>query len=52
MASEVFDLAVVGAGVLGLAHAYMATKRGKRFDFVRGTVHFAFQCADYPATIH
>ncbi|HKT53109.1 MAG TPA: TIGR03364 family FAD-dependent oxidoreductase, partial [Caulobacteraceae bacterium] len=30
MVSEVFDLAVVGAGVIGLAHAYVAAKAGKR----------------------
>ncbi|HEX4183478.1 MAG TPA: TIGR03364 family FAD-dependent oxidoreductase [Caulobacteraceae bacterium] len=30
MTSEVFDLAVVGGGVIGLAHAYMAAKMGKR----------------------
>jgi FAD dependent oxidoreductase TIGR03364 len=28
--SKVFDLAVVGAGILGLAHAYVAAKAGKR----------------------
>jgi FAD dependent oxidoreductase TIGR03364 len=30
MSSQVFDLAVVGSGVIGLAHAYMAAKAGKR----------------------
>jgi FAD dependent oxidoreductase TIGR03364 len=30
MSSEVFDLAVVGGGVIGLAHAYVAAKAGKR----------------------
>lgn len=30
MASEIYDLAVVGAGVVGLAHAYAAVKAGKR----------------------
>ena len=28
--SRIFDLAVIGGGVLGLAHAYMAAKAGKR----------------------
>ncbi len=28
--SETFDLAVVGAGVCGLAHALAAARRGKR----------------------
>src|SRR6201996_8435581 len=30
MASQVFDLAVVGGGVLGLAHAYAAARAGQR----------------------
>ena len=30
MASQGFDLAVVGAGVIGLAHAYTAARAGKR----------------------
>lgn len=30
MASQTFDLAVVGAGVIGLAHAYVAAKAGFR----------------------
>jgi D-hydroxyproline dehydrogenase subunit beta len=30
MSSQVFDLAVVGGGVIGLAHAYMAAQSGKR----------------------
>jgi chorismate mutase len=29
-----------------------ATKRGRRFDFVRGTVRFASQCVEHPATVH
>src|ERR1700744_4530852 len=28
--SRLFDLAVVGGGVIGLAHAYVAAKAGKR----------------------
>jgi FAD dependent oxidoreductase TIGR03364 len=30
MASQAYDLAVVGGGVIGLAHAYWAAKAGKR----------------------
>lgn len=30
MSTQVFDLAVVGAGVIGLAHAYVAARSGKR----------------------
>ena len=30
MTSDVFDLAVVGGGVIGLAHAYVAARAGKR----------------------
>src|SRR5580700_2339237 len=30
MTSQAFDLAVIGGGVIGLAHAYMAAKAGKR----------------------
>jgi FAD dependent oxidoreductase TIGR03364 len=30
MAGQVFDLAVVGGGILGLAHAYMAARAGRR----------------------
>ncbi|MFZ1988241.1 MAG: FAD-dependent oxidoreductase [Alphaproteobacteria bacterium] len=30
LSSQTFDLAVVGGGVIGLAHAYMAAKAGKR----------------------
>ncbi|MEI9994386.1 MAG: TIGR03364 family FAD-dependent oxidoreductase [Rhizomicrobium sp.] len=30
MSSQIFDLAVVGGGVIGLAHALMAAKAGKR----------------------
>src|SRR6201984_3101927 len=30
MTSRTFDLAVIGAGVLGLAHAYVAARDGKR----------------------
>src|ERR1700744_3857672 len=30
MSSRSFDLAVVGGGVIGLAHAYVAAKAGKR----------------------
>jgi len=30
MTSKAFDLAVVGAGVIGLAHAYVAAKAGRR----------------------
>ncbi|MEI9989121.1 MAG: TIGR03364 family FAD-dependent oxidoreductase [Rhizomicrobium sp.] len=30
MSFQMFDLAVVGGGVIGLAHAYMAAKAGKR----------------------
>jgi FAD dependent oxidoreductase TIGR03364 len=30
MTSRAFDLAVIGAGVLGLAHAYVAARAGKR----------------------
>src|SRR6201996_7814612 len=30
MAAQTFDLAVVGGGILGLAHAWAATRAGKR----------------------
>src|SRR3974390_1515502 len=30
MTTRTFDLAVIGAGVLGLAHAYVAARLGKR----------------------
>jgi FAD dependent oxidoreductase TIGR03364 len=30
MTSQVFDLAVIGGGVIGLAHAYVAARAGKR----------------------
>src|SRR6202012_634836 len=30
MTSQTFDLAVIGGGVIGLAHAYVAAKAGKR----------------------
>jgi glycine/D-amino acid oxidase-like deaminating enzyme len=30
MSSQLFDLAVVGGGVIGLAHAFTAAKAGKR----------------------
>lgn len=30
MSSRLFDLAVIGGGIIGLAHAYMAAKAGKR----------------------
>lgn len=30
MTTKVFDLAVIGGGILGLAHAYVAAKSGKR----------------------
>ena len=30
MSSPIFDLAVIGGGVMGLAHAYVAAKAGKR----------------------
>ena len=34
MSSQVFDLAVVGGGIIGLAHAYWAAKAGKRVAVV------------------
>lgn len=34
MTAKVFDLAVVGSGVVGLAHAYMAARTGKRVAVV------------------
>src|SRR5215469_11136240 len=30
MTSKVFDLAVIGGGIIGLAHAYVAAKAAKR----------------------
>src|ERR1700752_3010461 len=30
MSTQLFDLAVVGGGVIGLAHAFLAAKAGKR----------------------
>jgi FAD dependent oxidoreductase TIGR03364 len=38
MTSEVFDLAVIGGGVIGLAHAYVAAKAGKRVAVIERDV--------------
>ena len=38
MSSRVFDLAVVGAGVIGLAHAYVASKAGLRVAVIEKDV--------------
>lgn len=38
MSSQIFDLAVVGGGVLGLAHAYMAAEAGKRVAVIERDV--------------
>jgi hypothetical protein len=38
MTSRVFDLAVIGGGVLGLAHAYVAAKAGKRVAVIERDV--------------
>ncbi len=38
MTQPVFDLAVVGGGVLGLAHAYMAARAGKRVAVIEKDV--------------
>ncbi len=34
MAAEVFDLAVIGGGVIGLAHAYVAARAGRRVTVI------------------
>ena len=38
MSSQVFDLAVVGAGVIGLAHAYVASRAGLRVAVIEKDV--------------
>jgi FAD dependent oxidoreductase TIGR03364 len=38
MASRVFDLAVIGAGVIGLAHAYVAARAGRRVAVIERDV--------------
>lgn len=38
MASRAFDLAVIGGGVIGLAHAYVAAKAGKRVAVIERDV--------------
>src|SRR5215472_4766966 len=38
MTSKVFDLAVIGGGIIGLAHAYIAAKAGKRVCVVERDV--------------
>lgn len=38
MSSRLFDLAVVGGGIIGLAHAYMAAKAGKRVAVIEKDV--------------
>jgi FAD dependent oxidoreductase TIGR03364 len=38
MASKAFDLAVIGAGVIGLAHAYVAAKAGRRVAVIERDV--------------
>jgi FAD dependent oxidoreductase TIGR03364 len=38
MTSKAFDLAVIGGGVLGLAHAYMAARAGKRVALIERDV--------------
>src|SRR5215472_3068535 len=38
MTSKVFDLAVIGGGIIGLAHAYIAAKAGKRVAVIEKDV--------------
>lgn len=38
MASQVFDLAVVGGGIVGLAHAFVAARAGKRVAVIERDV--------------
>src|SRR5215831_52146 len=38
MTSRVFDLAVIGGGIIGLAHAYIAAKAGKRVAVIERDV--------------
>lgn len=38
MKSKAFDLAVIGGGIIGLAHAYMAAKAGKRVAVIERDV--------------
>jgi FAD dependent oxidoreductase TIGR03364 len=38
MPSQSFDLAVIGGGVIGLAHAYVATKAGKRVVLIERNI--------------
>jgi len=38
MSSRIFDLAVIGGGIIGLAHAYVAAKAGKRVAVIEKDV--------------
>src|ERR1700753_2776757 len=38
MSTQLFDLAVVGGGVIGLAHAFLAAKAGKRVAVIERDV--------------